>query len=716
MNRLKYIVNIIDTALKSQYSKDCVYYGICKQDAKGEELLPFYYKGNGNYDYVGLSDKSAMQVYHRLITQSNDEDRNGGFGTNALNTTNYTMELIVFGSQKKIDSKADYDLSYTVHDDVIKNIPLLLNKDQLNEIDSQTCFIQVQGAEMDKRKVFDNEYPNTKYALKPDNFLFSVRYNIALKHLVDCETGLCENVTHTNNSGDTVSGGGGTTYSAEATALFAAMSSQPTADQKSAYNTLIVSLKSILGGWNSGNLLQIYGGIDEQGSKLNLFNPSATPATFNGSYIHHPYFGVRGNGTNAYINTKYNASTAGGDFITTSATHLIFANWTDTSNNQYIAGTGSDTGAGGYNLLRVRLSTSVSGGTVNHGGTVDFTDSTQGVGIYAVRHNAGTTSIYANGAQQNSASKTPTYIPNVEDYVLAANYNGTYLPSKSHVFARMYAGYLSDSQIANIESAINTFRMALWFGSTPNQGSDKYMIVHLGQSNATKLRRIEHLPSAMRTGYTNAYNKTTVSNTATYQPGPSDQYNDTNANFMHAGNSCVWSLANKYAKTVYNYSYAVGGSFLFAGYNQWNINDASGYYNQRVKVDVPALLTAIGSTPKVAVWWSQWNADCAAGATERAAWKQNLKDLINQFRSDTGLGTSAHWFIEYPHTLSTPNYGAVEIAQMRTYVDEIVAEMTNVHKINIDTVDMGTDLNHYTPAGQIDLGLRMATLMYQTLG
>ncbi len=503
------------------------------------------------------------------------------------------------------------------------------------------------------------------------------------------------------------------TYDPAAEAIFNNFSVQPSVWQKGAINRLVLTIKAQLGSWNNGNFLEILGLHTEQASKINWFNPSSTPATFNGTYYHHPNFGVRGDASSAYVNSHFNPSTAGGGFTLNDGEHMVFLNYADVVNSGFAAGHGNGTDS---NSLRIKLPGSgLATYSGNDVGTTNTTDPGPGIGLYACKITTGHNALKVNGVTIENTARTITSIPNSNDYILAFNNNGSlYQPTGSHVYARMWCQGLSDAQSTAITNALNTFRLEFMMGAI-STGSDKYMLLHMGQSNATQFIDRAMLHPSLLPAYSNAYNKDGSSNLSVYRPGFHSVFSDNGSDtgFMCAGNTAVWKLSQAYGKTVYYYNYSIGGSAMYAGVNNWNVSDNVFYAT--ANAGISSLLSSIGSTPKAAMWWSQWNAD-ADGSTHAAAWQTNMTNLINGMRSASGLGTNMHWFIERPHSQSAPNYPAGTIAAFNGYIDNLVANLTNVWALDTSPIDIRIDLNHYSGVGDMDLGIRMADFIYSKLG
>lgn len=109
----------------------------------------------------------------------------------------------------------------------------------------------------------------------------------------------------------------GVSYSAQASALFARMGSQPSASAKTAYDNFIKSLVSA-GTWTKLDFLYILAAQDAATACLNIVQ-NAYNCTITGSPIWVPYRSFAGDAAAAYLNTTFNPATAGGKWTQTSA-------------------------------------------------------------------------------------------------------------------------------------------------------------------------------------------------------------------------------------------------------------------------------------------------------------------------------------------------------------------------------------------------------------
>lgn len=116
----------------------------------------------------------------------------------------------------------------------------------------------------------------------------------------------------------------GANYSAEAKAVFAAMTTAPTTARRKLIDACIVALKA--GGvWAKLDVLYMLAAADGQAALVNWRNPG----TYNGTAVNSPTFtadmGYTGNGSSAKISTGFNPSSAvAPQFVQNSATLFVW--------------------------------------------------------------------------------------------------------------------------------------------------------------------------------------------------------------------------------------------------------------------------------------------------------------------------------------------------------------------------------------------------------
>lgn len=204
-----------------------------------------------------------------------------------------------------------------------------------------------------------------------------------------------------NGDETTLSGG---SFSAEATTLFAAMSSQPDGTRKTAIDTCIVALKDA-GVWTLLDVLYVFAAHDAQASLLNWKNPGTFTATLTSTPTFEVDRGYTGNGSSTALDSNYNPATQAISYALDSA--CVFA-WNVTANptGQAMAGQ-----VGSINVSVLPDSGDVNLRYVINDGT--NTDVANGgkTGLFAASRASSTTKRgYRNGVQLGTAAVTSTSV------------------------------------------------------------------------------------------------------------------------------------------------------------------------------------------------------------------------------------------------------------------------------------------------------------------
>ena len=181
MDAIKYITDLIDESLKTHYYKDVAFYGLCSQEYKGKERMPMFYKGNGNFDYVGFNDNHGLNIYHRITSYNETDNLNEGFGLSMLREETHTIQMVCFGNQQKVNNGATLDINLRIADEMKGLLNISLTNDQLSTLGLQTCIIRNQNVNRNKNDVFKDEFPDTETSkIKPNSILFCIAAYILL--------------------------------------------------------------------------------------------------------------------------------------------------------------------------------------------------------------------------------------------------------------------------------------------------------------------------------------------------------------------------------------------------------------------------------------------------------------------------------------------------------------------------------------------------------
>lgn len=204
----------------------------------------------------------------------------------------------------------------------------------------------------------------------------------------------------------------GRRYCAEAKALFARMSTQPTIVRKRLINALILDLQAA-GVWTGLDALYVLAAHDAQAARLNWKSTS-----YNLSLGDTPTFttdrGYAGNGSSDYLATGYDPSTNGVGWTLNSASMSVWSRTSGTTGSNPAMGTGF----GGYiqmnggrllGTINVATSPTVDGAIAN------------GLGLMTLSRSASNlTTGYRNAVSVDTANDVSTTLSAVDIAILAA--------------------------------------------------------------------------------------------------------------------------------------------------------------------------------------------------------------------------------------------------------------------------------------------------------
>jgi hypothetical protein len=243
-------------------------------------------------------------------------------------------------------------------------------------------------------------------------------------------------------------------YDSDAVALFAAMSSQPSTTRKNQYQTFITSLKTA-GVWTKLDVLWILWADDSQQASLNLKSPGTFTLTTSGSPTFTANLGWAGNGTDASLNTGWDAATNGVQF-TQDANHFGTYTMTSTVNTQ------SDFGTGTVNVYRVRTRQPAGNSFCQISGAGSVTDTapnaTAPYHSICVRRDANNIFLFKDGVSNNTnAAAASAALSNVDFTGLKANNGFT-----DRTLGAMHMGTsLSDVEALALFNALHDFAVAV---------------------------------------------------------------------------------------------------------------------------------------------------------------------------------------------------------------------------------------------------------------
>lgn len=241
-------------------------------------------------------------------------------------------------------------------------------------------------------------------------------------------------------------------YSAEATALFARMTTQPNAARKSLINAAVVALKSA-GVWERMDALYFHAAHDSQAARLNWIAPQYDCVPVNS-----PAFtadrGYMPDGSSSYLDTQFNPATAVAPKHTQNDSSFGIRSNTDNSAAGSLAGY-FDGGKG--TTINPRNTSNETVWRLHQAGS-DATSgavATNSTGLFTVTRLGALVTAARNGATLKSSSAITSVAPASSSYRLGSISNTSY---RSCQFSHAFIGsHLTPSQIADLNTIVSTY-------------------------------------------------------------------------------------------------------------------------------------------------------------------------------------------------------------------------------------------------------------------
>ena len=261
----------------------------------------------------------------------------------------------------------------------------------------------------------------------------------------------------------------GETYCAEATALFARMTTQPTTERKEIINTFIVSLKTA-GVWSKLDAMYVLAAADQQAALLNWIAD-----TNNATTVNSPTFtvdeGIQGNGTSSYVDTHYEPYSDSVHFSRTSGHYSVYSRSNISDGNYVDFGLSRYVTVYSHSYIVMKGSATSAVACLVMGSATTAHNITSSLGLYVVNVIGGNLQFYQNSTQKLNTAHTPLFMPTGNMYLGCRNYYVS-SPTPSGYSSRQFAfvsigGGLTSTEQANLYNAVEAYMDALGTGVIP---------------------------------------------------------------------------------------------------------------------------------------------------------------------------------------------------------------------------------------------------------
>lgn len=252
--------------------------------------------------------------------------------------------------------------------------------------------------------------------------------------------------------------GGGVVYEAEAAALFARMTTEPTAARKLLINDFwkTPGIKAIMAKMDA---FYVTAAHDAQAARRNWVADA-----FNLAAVNSPTFeadrGYTGNGSSSYLGTGFVPSTAGGQMSQDSA-HLGV--WSRTNASTGSPPIGVRNGGSSRQTFLTLRNADLSVARINQDTAGTAIASTNSIGHFVGRRSgASASALFRNGASLGTQVEASSGLPQFEIVICALNTGGVVGNFNNYQIATAHFGAnLTDADISALYSAINIYLTAV---------------------------------------------------------------------------------------------------------------------------------------------------------------------------------------------------------------------------------------------------------------
>jgi hypothetical protein len=254
--------------------------------------------------------------------------------------------------------------------------------------------------------------------------------------------------------------GGGASYDADASALFARFTTPPTDARKALINTMILSLKTA-SVWSKLDALYVLAAADSQAARQNWIQN-----LYNATAVSSPTFtadrGYQGDGASSYLTTGFTPSSAVSPKYVQNSAHLSVWSRTDVESSGVIMG--ARTGAfSNQALIQPRVTGSVLVGRINQNGNgANLTNGNSSGHIISNRTDSANRKGFRNGVSLGSLAEATNAVPTAAIFVGAYSDNGT--PGGFgtwQIAASSIGASLSDAEALAFYNALQTYMTAV---------------------------------------------------------------------------------------------------------------------------------------------------------------------------------------------------------------------------------------------------------------
>lgn len=158
-----------------------------KQESGQLQLLPGIADANGNYKTIEPNDKYPFLVYHKALNSSYGYTKQDSYGNLYDLKASNDVAMIVWADARKVKLTDEQ-----LETQIIASFPQQLSAATKQALRFKSCLITPLQTDMDKVRVFRQEYPGVNYFLRPEHIFFQLKYRVEIVFTQDCITCGCQ--------------------------------------------------------------------------------------------------------------------------------------------------------------------------------------------------------------------------------------------------------------------------------------------------------------------------------------------------------------------------------------------------------------------------------------------------------------------------------------------------------------------------------------------
>ena len=184
------IIDIINTQIMTDTLCDVRFVGASvsgiaydgtEMDSTGTRVFPVVYDLTGNGTKINPDDTYPIQIYHKILNKTYQvKPSSVGSRANVV-SEKADVKMVVAGWTSRLQlTQEDLEALIT------SNFPDQISPSLYTPLRLQNLFVTLQSSVLDRAQVYAGEYRGIPYQVRPEQILFSIRYQIESTYKKGC--------------------------------------------------------------------------------------------------------------------------------------------------------------------------------------------------------------------------------------------------------------------------------------------------------------------------------------------------------------------------------------------------------------------------------------------------------------------------------------------------------------------------------------------------